>query len=261
MGICFSDDIEDNLKNRFDNGKVTKVYKLDNLKLQSLNFENKYEISGKINVFSAKNNLLSDLSQEFFNKITEIKKVDLSYNQFKEFPNTLFNLAYPMKILFLTNNKIIKIPNNISSFIKLKELNLSSNEINFIPNEINNLKELETLDLSHNNIITFIDDLIILEQLSFLNLSYNKISLVPKNNWNQSKIIQLDLCYNNISNIPDQIFGESKVTVLKLTGNNLTTTDLKNLDSFPKYLERRKMLKDQGFKHDLNITFSLCGLD
>ena len=93
-----------------------------------------------------------------------------------------------------------------------------------------------------------------MEKLSFLNISNNKISFIPEQNWNKSKIIQLDLSY-------DKIFEESKITILKLTGNNLTISDIKDSNNFDKYLERRKMLKDQGFKYDLNMSFSLCGLD
>ena len=100
-----------------------------------------------------------------------------------------------------------------------------------------------------------------MEKLSFLNISNNKISFIPEQNWNKSKIIQLDLSYNKISTIPDKIFEESKITILKLTGNNLTISDIKDSNNFDKYLERRKMLKDQGFKYDLNMSFSLCGLD
>jgi Leucine-rich repeat (LRR) protein len=261
MGICFSDNDEKEIQNRFDNGKITKVYKLDNLNLKSLNQLNKYQISGIINVLSAKNNSLKELTQEFFDKIIEIKKINLSFNEFKEFPNIPVNLTSSIKILDLSNNQIEEIPILISKFIKIKELNLSTNKINSIPNDLTNLKELETLNLSNNNINSFSNNLISLEQLSFLNISKNKISIIPEKNWDKSKLIQLDLSYNKISKIPDEIFGQSKITILKLKGNNLTISDIKDSNNFDKYLERRKMLKDQGFKHDLNMSFSLCGLD
>ena len=261
MGICFSENDEKEIQNRYDNGKITKVYKLDNLNLKTLNQLNKYQIIGKINVFSAKNNSLKELNQQFFDKIIEIKKINLSFNDFKEFPNLPLNLTSSIKILDLSNNKIEEIPILLSKFIKIKELNLSSNNINSIPKELTNLKELETLNLSYNNIDSFSIYLISLEKLSFLNISNNKISFIPEQNWNKSKIIQLDLSYNKISTIPDKIFEESKITILKLTGNNLTISDIKDSNNFDKYLERRKMLKDQGFKYDLNMGFSLCGLD
>ena len=262
MGICFSNNEEEKLNEKISNGKITKVYNFNNMNLDSLKIDED-QIIEKINVFSASNNNLFSLENTIFSKekIKKIIKIDFSFNKFLNIPNEIFKFSDSLKILNFSNNKIINISNNIQNLKNLKELYLNNNKIKNFPSEFFNLNLLNNLDLSNNEINIFNEEFILIKNLTFLNLSKNKIEILPEKNWNKSNLIHLDLSYNLIKNIPNEMLENSKITLLNLKGNLITKSKLRDLKGFEIFSERRKRLKDQGFKYDLDMTFSFCGLD
>jgi len=262
MGFCFSNKEKVKLNEKISNGKITKVYNFNNMNLDLLKIDDE-NFSEKINVFSASNNNLSSLENTIFSKekIKKIIKIDLSFNKFLTIPNEIFKFSDSLKILNFSNNKITNISNNIQNLKNLKELYLNNNKIINLPSEFFKLNLLNNLDLSNNEIQTFNEDFIFIKNLIFLNLSKNKIETLPENNWSKSNLIHLDLSFNLIKNIPNEILEYSKITLLNLKGNFITKSNLRDLKGFEIFSERRKRLKDQGFKYDLDMTFSFCGLD
>jgi len=83
--------------------------------------------------------------------------------------------------LNVANNVLRKIPSEISSFVRLRELLLSSNQISCIDNiQFTSLLQLEVLDLS-SNLLSDIHSLAncSLSSLRSVNLQYNNITVIP----------------------------------------------------------------------------------
>lgn len=258
MGICFTGNDQ---KEKIDNAKITKVYIFDNMKLSKLKIDEFTPIEN-VKLFSATGNYLSELPTLFFDKIKSLIKINLSHNEFIKFDKILFKFYQTLQSIDFSFNQIQLIPNEISSFTLLAELNLSNNTISEIPIALTELINLESLDLSNNKIATIPDNLIIMKKLLFVNISHNKITVIPSNNWEKSQIIKLDLSYNDIEIIPSEILGKSQITRLFLKENKkMTLKTLLNTEGYESYMKRRKSVKDQGFEHDLDISFTLCGLD
>lgn len=257
MGACFST----TEKEKIANGNLTKAYIFDNMKLKQLHIENTSHIKD-INVFSAKNNKLKELPEGFFLEVQKIKKIDLSYNEYSAINKIIFEYQDSLRHLVYSHNIIQEIPSEIGDMALLIEINLSHNLIKTIPSTIGKLVHLESLDLSHNKIEVVINEIIQLKTLSFLNINNNKITSIPKDHWKESGLSKIDIGYNDLSSVPRELLSYSQVSRLYLKGNaKLTIRNLREIPGFDDYLQRRKSIKDQGFEHNLDITFSLCGLD
>lgn len=121
-----------------------------------------------------------DLSR---NKISEIdpdadlrtfgnlKTLDLSSNQFSEFPTCL--KIVPLVTLRLIFNKIEEIPaeylNSKTVIENLKEFNVSNNPVSTLPPEIFDLRELVSLGIAYTKVTEIPRDIMKLENLQQLN--------------------------------------------------------------------------------------------
>ncbi|KAL7713052.1 Villin [Entamoeba marina] len=108
------------------------------------------------------------------NNLTGLKQLILFGNKIKQIPNlsncplTLLNLAdneittFPLGLncislqkLYLDNNNIHTIPNDISKLVTLRELTLGSNTIEELPIELTKLISLKSLDIASNDLEDF----------------------------------------------------------------------------------------------------------
>ena len=104
--------------------------------------------------------------------------------------------------------------------------------------------------------------ILLIPKLEIVNLSKNGINnLVDDNNWVKSKIKNLDISFNKLSNLPVNLLKFSNISILNLKANNIDKSQFLQMDGYLEFENRRKERKDQGFINNLDITFSLCGLD
>lgn len=101
----------------------------------------------KNRILNAKENKLRflDLSGLYLKKIpidisdmTYLLDVDLSYNQFSEFPKCIAGL-YNVQFLNLSYNSFTDIELDEGKYYSYNEIDISNNDLNFIPNELNYL--------------------------------------------------------------------------------------------------------------------------
>jgi len=132
-----------------------KIFKRDRIwlaKLRNYQFENfkskeLYKLLKSLSI--VRNHFRLDLTDlELYNR----KELYLSNNKIKKIPKEISNLTNLQK-LYLYNNQIEEIPNEISNLTNLRILSLFNNKINEIPKEITNLTNLQELYL-HGNKIT-----------------------------------------------------------------------------------------------------------
>ncbi len=96
---------------------------------------------------------ITNLTDEFFEQISHVTKLDLSFNQLESIPDSISKLTN-LQDLNLESNQFRFLPESIGSLTNLKNLNLSFNNLTFLPESIGSLTNLHTLNLSFNKNLT-----------------------------------------------------------------------------------------------------------
>ncbi|XP_046462597.1 chaoptin-like [Daphnia pulex] len=203
------------------------------------------------------NNRITNLPDDFFHSMKEIRSINLQDNSIEKVPQQMFDNEHTpnlvnislnfnfinaieaqtfsdlphLKILNLEDNKINRIAKGAFQNIEsLEYISLEGNMINTIEAEaFHNLPKLETLNLGHNNLeklsFDWLDQVGTLSAIK-LDVSHNLIQQLSSNRtgWSSySSIRSLDLGYNNISFISRNYFEpiRSSLTHLVLQHNQL----------------------------------------
>ena len=169
---------------------------------------------------------------------------------------TSIKKLYLKKELYIENDNITSIPDDIGALKYLKDLTITYCNIRTLPSSLGYLN-LTGLDLSHNKLIQLPDEICQLTNLIDLNLegnalttlpycidkmkrltelsaSSNKLTKLPINLFKLKRLKSLDLGYNEITNLPDNIGELQKLKYLRLGHNKLTSLP-SSLSSLPLY--------------------------
>ena len=157
-----------------------------------------------------------------------------------------------LKKLYLSINKIEKLPKEIWNLKKLEELFLNNNKINELSSEIGKLKKLKILDLSNNQIKKLPEEIWNLKKLEILKLSYNKIKEIPKEIWKLKNLEILNLDWNQLQWLSIKVLGFNKLQQIWL----YYAFDLNNLKQDSKnLLDILKKLKDNNVFDDFDLYY------
>ncbi|XP_075429244.1 leucine-rich repeat and calponin homology domain-containing protein 2 isoform X4 [Ascaphus truei] len=138
--------------------------------------------------------------------------LNISRNLLSTLPKYLFDL--PLKVLVVSNNKLISIPEEVGKLKDLMELDVSCNEIQVIPQQIGKLHSLREINLRRNNLQVLPDELSSLPLVK-LDFSCNKITEIPVS-YRKLRHLQLIILDNNPMQIPPaQICLKGKVHIFK----------------------------------------------
>jgi len=110
-----------------------------------------------------------------FGKLVKLQWLNLSKNDFEEFPIAVTELP-DLQWLDLSKNDITKIPDEIGKLQNLLYINISKNKVYVISPELGKLKKLETIDFWDNPIKTFPDELRGMSSLKLLDLRVTVIN-------------------------------------------------------------------------------------
>ncbi|KAL4707781.1 hypothetical protein ACJJTC_001727 [Scirpophaga incertulas] len=103
-----------------------------------------------------------------------------NYRGFTEFPLHRINgEEAEITDIYLKENLITRVPNEICKLENLESLYLSGNDITELPKEISGLKCLKCLDLSGNRLSSIPDEVAELKSLKFLILDENELTELP----------------------------------------------------------------------------------
>lgn len=182
------------------------------------------------------------VKQHFENaKKTGVLKISLL--RLCDFPPQLRDFPNVLRTLDISENKFVKIPEEIGKFTVLKHLNLNSNKLEELPEAISKLLKLETLtamnnfiprvphsygdpknlkqvNLSNNLIVVFPICFAGLKNLDVLDLSRNKITKVPQ----EAKglfVIELNLNQNQVAELAEELCECPRLKTLRLEENCL----------------------------------------
>ncbi|XP_017890926.1 leucine-rich repeat-containing protein 47-like [Ceratina calcarata] len=102
----------------------------------------------QLTTMNLSSNLLRSLPTQMSN--VKLSVLDLSNNQFEEFPDVCYPELIHLSEIYANGNKIKAIPTTISQLASLKILNVADNSITAVPGEIADCNKLKDLDLKGN---------------------------------------------------------------------------------------------------------------
>ncbi|KAM4696139.1 leucine-rich repeat and calponin homology domain-containing protein 2 [Rhinophrynus dorsalis] len=138
--------------------------------------------------------------------------LNISRNLLSTLPKYLFDL--PLKVLVVSNNKLVSIPEEVGRLKHLMELDVSCNEIQVLPQQVGKLHSLRELNVRRNNLQVLPDDLSCLPLVK-LDFSCNKITEIPVS-YRKMRHLELIILDNNPMQIPPaQICLKGKVHIFK----------------------------------------------
>lgn len=217
-----------------------ELYGLDSLKELRVNNNFLVQLSGEsiqqmqqLTYLNAAHNSLKNLDTltSLFNKIPQLKVLDLGGNKLSVVSGFPFENLTNLKELYLNENDLPMLANDSFGSMKLELLDLSGNGLSFLSsnafsalncgvlklsnNQLNvtelnsalsGLRGLKELDLSTNNLTSLPVDLFTSLDCSYLvhlNFSNNQLIELPKLSPNLSVIKELDFSSNKITSIPN----------------------------------------------------------
>ncbi|XP_062907371.1 leucine-rich repeat and calponin homology domain-containing protein 1-like isoform X7 [Mobula hypostoma] len=151
-----------------------------------------------------------------------LTNLNLSRNQLSTLP--LCICALPLKVLVVSNNKLVSLPEDIGQLKCLMELDVSCNEITVLPQQMGQLQSLRELNVRRNYLQILPEELADLPLVK-LDFSCNKIVSIPicYRNMKHLQIIEMD--NNPLQCPPAQICIKGKVHVFKYLNIEARRTD------------------------------------
>lgn len=166
--------------------------------------------------------------------ITPESKSGLIYTLPRVPPN--FNLLINLKSLYLDNNNLVSIPNEIGDLQHLEVFTASHNFLTSLPNAIRKLQNLRSCHLAHNKFDEMPLCLCYLSKsLLFLDLSSNDLRQLPSSIQHLKQLRSFILLNNRLKSLPDVLCQLNKLETLWLGNNQLKSlpnqfSELTNLD-------------------------------
>lgn len=210
------------LKKLVKGEKLHKLPEFDKIKNEKPKITVLNQIGNDFDCNVFKNSLLNKLTIEKANLIlprqiwnlnylTELSLVNCDLDCL---PERLTKLGKTLKLLNLSNNKIIKIDKLFfAKMPHLVYLNLSKNQIKLIHLDIVLSRNLVTIDLSDNQLTNLPFTLIYLRKLTELNLSDNRLQFFSINVWSsiaRLRLNKLDISNNHSYSDPEQRAKENE---------------------------------------------------
>lgn len=190
------------------------------------------------------NNRLTGDPAMALSNFSKLQEVSLGNNKFViNNVDNLLQSSSVLEILNLSNLDLTAVPQKISGYTKLTNLDLSNNKITGGFNNLRSLINLQNLSLAGNQLSSIPSDILVLNKLLSLDLSNNKLStLTGLNNFQNLEWLSLE--NNELIQIPVELKQITKLYHLNLGRNKINTayanlTHFKNLQQL--FLNDNKM--------------------
>ena len=171
-----------------------------------------FELADTLEFLDLSNNNLSSLPD--LKRLTKLKFVFFSYNQFREFPTSFKEchnlymigckanqievmdediLPVNLSWFIITDNKLKSLPNSIGDLTKLKKFSLAGNQLSNLPNTMQKCTSLELLRLSANKLSNIPEWIATLPKLSWIAFSGNNCSFDQKSTPKTASLKELEI--------------------------------------------------------------------
>ncbi|KAK3510173.1 hypothetical protein QTP70_026761 [Hemibagrus guttatus] len=136
--------------------------------------------------------------------LSNLTELNLCRNELVEFPTEISKLQQLVR-LYLNQNKIKSIPENIFPFLKkLEFLKISTNKLSQLPSDINKCENLNFLNLS-NNCLCNVQPLVGLGQLRELYMENNRLTELPQALFQSKNLEKFKVKNNPLKKPPEDI--------------------------------------------------------
>ncbi|MFY7786569.1 MAG: leucine-rich repeat domain-containing protein, partial [Thermoflexibacteraceae bacterium] len=115
-----------------------------------------------------------------FGQLASLKYLDLSNNNISILRDADIDHLKSLRVLYLGNNILEKLPDNIGSLDSLEQLYLGDNKLTKLPASIGHLKNLKVLDIRNNHLREIPKEIGKLASLTHLILLRNQLTSLPK---------------------------------------------------------------------------------
>ncbi|XP_066963369.1 DISP complex protein LRCH3 isoform X4 [Macrobrachium rosenbergii] len=156
---------------------------------------------------------------------------DLSKNRFSEIPNEVTEYT-SLEQLNLYQNVIKHLSESVIALQSLTHLILSRNQLSVVPGCVCALSALRVLDLSGNRLVSLPEEVGQLQNLMDLDASYNQLAHLPPALGELDNLRRLNLRRNLLQTLPPELCF-LRLVFLDLSGNRVTTlpTELRFMSS------------------------------
>jgi Leucine-rich repeat (LRR) protein len=132
-------------------------------------------------------------------------------------PDTIYAISFE-------KNKLTELPEDLSRFINLKELDLSKNKLSDLPSFIGGFDSLEILSLERNKFTKLPIEICQLGALKSLKIGSNDIAAIPDCIEYASNLEFLDLYDNPLGYLPQSVMRLKKLKKIDFTGIRFNKT-------------------------------------
>lgn len=176
----------------------------------------------KTGVLKLSQHKLTELPPGLLQLEHNLRTLDLSENKLNILPEEISRFMQ-LRQLNLRSNRLGKLPDCIGALTRLDNLNLSQNKLTVLPRTVSNLIHLKTVVLSENRLRDFPVVFGGLKHLDVLDLSKNEIVAIPSE-VSHLNVVDLNLNQNQISELSSAITQCSRLKTLRLEENCLPLT-------------------------------------
>ncbi len=162
---------------------------------------------------------MQTLEQLKSGQLLGIKRLQIS-ESLTEFPSEIFELADSLEVLDLSNNKLDRLPSDLSRLHQLKILFLSNNEFEHIPDVMFDCPELEMIGFKANRIKTVAENAFPLKT-RWLILTDNQIETLPESMGQLYRLQKLALAGNRLVALPNSMADCKRLELARISANQL----------------------------------------
>ncbi len=213
-----------------------QLYELHNLKILEIS-DNSHDLKKSLRLENFPNLESLDLYGLNLRRVPSVISTMNKLKVLKIGKNRLFDLGDidfpPLEELYLQNNYLDAIPDNIARITTLKKLSMSNNEMDEIGSSLGMLSNLKYLNVSSNTLRDKSFAFGSLLNLEELKMSNCKLKKIPEEILSLTSLQKLNLNDNKIKTIPKEIARLTKLTYLDLSENSIETLpgELSRLES------------------------------
>lgn len=173
-------------------------------------------------IVNIKNNNLTVVERNVFNKISSLEELNLEHNQIKTVEKNSLTGLNKLNELILSSNQLLSIPEDLNTLISLKTLKLDQNNINEIKSTALPLS-LMVLDLSHNALKELNCDSLQMVNLTKLYLQNNAINNIQSGCFKYTTSLnELNLSNNNLQQLQYGLFSNvNNMNIFSISNNQL----------------------------------------
>lgn len=174
-----------------------------------------------VRCLSLKHHCLSDLPNDLSTLSDCLITLDLSFNHFITLPTVTCEMI-ELKELFINNNAIEVVQDEVKSLINLQVLHLQHNKLTKLPSSIGQLRSLVILNLEHNQLTCLPSEVQHLKSLTKLLLANNRLTELPATIIYLDNLEEMHVANNSLKQLPGEDFSCLKsLKQLNIANNNV----------------------------------------